>query len=226
MWDIREAALKRCASINSRRDYTLIDSGLSKMNGRVDAIGEKSEESMDDEVANYIEPTENSFELPPIPQPNQRSADAVENDPPNLNRNETGLNGIIVPPLPVGAESGVGDGGAFVSNGEIDEGVSLLSLLQHGDLPPGNDQFTGAETRARSKAVNVVCLTRCPIGGHFATGSDDGVGRVWLDSDDKELSHIDDSLREDNTLVQMQNACTLSRSQTRDTYQRTSNRGE
>jgi len=37
--------------------------------------------------------------------------------------------------------------------------------------------------------VKVICIARCPIGGHFATGSDDGVGRVWSDPEDDVVFH-------------------------------------
>ena len=224
MWDIREAALKRCASINSRRDYTLNDTGLSRRDDKVASIEENNEESMFEQIGNQLDTTEDCYELPSIPQPNQSSTDVIENDPPNLNRNENVVNGINVPPLPVGAGNGLGDGGAFIFNDEIDEGVSLLSLLQHGKVS-GDEQFTGAETRTRSKPINVVCLTRCPTGGHFATGSDNGVARIWLDLEEKKLSQLDESFREDNSLFQMKEKCTLSRSH--NTCQRTrTNRGE
>ena len=36
-----------------------------------------------------------------------------------------------------------------------------------------------------------MCLARCPLGGHFATGSDDGLGRVWADDDDERINTLD-----------------------------------
>ena len=105
-------------------------------------------------------------------------------------------NGIFVPPLPAGAEFGIGadannasSSGTFVANSEIDEGVTLLSRLQHGDLP--DDQMQGAGTRARRKKVKVICLARCPLGGHFATGSDDGIGRIWYDGANDVIETLD-----------------------------------
>jgi hypothetical protein len=104
--------------------------------------------------------------------------------------------------------NGVGNGavnnhgsapGAFVASDTVDEGVRLLSKLQHGELIEQNEH-QGAGTRSRRKKVKVICITRCPVGGHFATGSDDGVGRIWADDDDLELALIDKTMREHNAI--------------------------
>ncbi|EED92123.1 WD40-repeat protein, partial [Thalassiosira pseudonana CCMP1335] len=67
--------------------------------------------------------------------------------------------------------------GDFIANDSIDEGVTLIAQMQHGNVVNENQQ-QGVGTRAKRKTVKVMCIARCPIGGHFATGSDDGIGRV------------------------------------------------
>jgi hypothetical protein len=75
-----------------------------------------------------------------------------------------------------------------VANDIIDEGVKLLAKYQHGATGPN---IAGPGTRARRNAVNVICVARCPYGGHFTTGSDDGICRVWEDSDENGVEIID-----------------------------------
>jgi hypothetical protein len=70
--------------------------------------------------------------------------------------------------------------GQFVRNEMLDEGVRLVTKLQHG-APPDE---SGAATRSRRKAVKVICIARCPRGGHFATGAEDGICRVWSEEND------------------------------------------
>lgn len=82
--------------------------------------------------------------------------------------------------------------GDFVANNLIDAGVTLLAQLHHG----GNVEeigLTGPVTRTgHGKPVKVMCIARCPVGGHFATGSDDGLGRVWADDDDWQVGTLDE----------------------------------
>ena len=105
-------------------------------------------------------------------------------------------------PLGQAADGGVvanGDGqdaaneeinpGDFVANDLIDEGVKLLSKYQHGT--PHDERQPGPGTRSRRAAVNVICVARCPLGNQFATGSDDGICRVWRDYDDDSVALID-----------------------------------
>ncbi|KAL9187228.1 hypothetical protein ACHAXT_001331 [Thalassiosira profunda] len=80
--------------------------------------------------------------------------------------------------------------GAFVANSHRDEGVTLLAQCQHGD-PPTDGLQGQRSTRAARKTVKVLCLARCPLGGHFATGTDDGVGHIWADDDDEEAGRAD-----------------------------------
>jgi hypothetical protein len=78
--------------------------------------------------------------------------------------------------------------GMFVANDALDEGVRIVAKLQHGEVIQENN---GPGTRARRKKVNVICIARCPLGGHFATGSDDGLCRVWEDADDRRVAMVD-----------------------------------
>eukprot|EP00554_Chaetoceros_debilis_P015653 CAMPEP_0194125116 /NCGR_PEP_ID=MMETSP0150-20130528/59296_1 /TAXON_ID=122233 /ORGANISM="Chaetoceros debilis, Strain MM31A-1" /LENGTH=2581 /DNA_ID=CAMNT_0038818909 /DNA_START=110 /DNA_END=7855 /DNA_ORIENTATION=- len=238
IWDIREAALKRCVSIRERNDYSL----------PVLKAGNEGNESHSNDN------TENGSEdvlLPPLPPSGARNNEANQNmdqvedqvEAPavvpavvsveaQVEAQEPPRNGseIVVPPLPPGAEIGIGAerhpngnqngapvAGAFVANSEIDEGVKLLSRLLHGDP---DDQFLGAGTRQRRKKVKVICLARCPIGGHFATGSDDGIGRIWLDHDDSTIDKQDETMFEDNNGVNI-GSTNLLRSERRDSLNRT-----
>jgi len=77
--------------------------------------------------------------------------------------------------------------GRFVANAALDEGVTLLQQLHHGVNQPATD----AESRNREHTVKVLCVARCPHGGHFATGSDDGICRVWREQFDDVTYRID-----------------------------------
>lgn len=121
----------------------------------------------------------------------QQGADVLEvsyanNNPIAVNDSNNNNNIIIPPPLILG-EANYGD---FVANDRRDEGVALIAQLQHGTL------LEEGLTRTGRKKVKVMCLTRCPVGGHFATGSDDGVGRIWADEDDWRVEKIDRELSE------------------------------
>ena len=223
MWDVREAALKRCKIIRNRVDYTL-------------PIGDKLNNS-DEEVntAQQGNIMSNDDELPPTltltPTPNVENEEQVSSGNQPQQRNGE----IYVPPLPRGAEFGLGAEaaaannnnhapgaviGAFVANDEIDEGVMLLTRLLHGELPE-NSQFQGAGTRSRRKKVKVLCLSRCPIGGHFATGSDDGIGRIWLDDSNQAIEKLDQENRTDFDTHSWDGPSNIFQSQIRDSLQRT-----
>jgi WD40 repeat protein len=191
LWDIRDAALKRCTTIRNRSEYMV---SSSRNNDNIETLIDAS----DDVV------------LPPIHPPNAPNEQLLAHDVPRTEHNNN-RTGIYVPPLPPGAEMGIGaenislaNGenvpapGEFVANNEIDEGVQLLTQFQHGDAP-SEDQYQGTGTRSRRKKIKVICLSRCPAGGHFATGSDDGIGRIWLDEDDESIAKLDDSIVQDMT---------------------------
>jgi WD40 repeat protein len=79
--------------------------------------------------------------------------------------------------------------GQFVFNDYLDHGVRLVSKLQHG--APLDANIPGIATRASRKAVRVLCIARCPRGGHFATGADDGLCRVWSEEDGEVIAKMD-----------------------------------
>ena len=249
MWDIREAALKRCRSVRSRIDYTLpkvgnekdievtVDRDAHEMSQRMN--GNHSEGNLDvilpplpASLNNESNQSESGIETSTNSNNASDTTNAAQNGHENTNEISNN-NGVFVPPLPAGAEQGVGADdirnggnnsggpapGAFVANDDIDEGVILLSKLQHGALP-ANDQL-GTSTRAKRKKVNVFCITRCPIGGHFATGSDDGIGRIWADDDDQILENIDDTMREENSPFDGNSLTNLLPSQAKDSLYRT-----
>lgn len=108
--------------------------------------------------------------LPPLPPPAAPDPDHVNAD---QNDNDT-------------------DAGDFVANDTIDEGVKLLSKLQHGATTEERAALPG--TRSRRAPVKVICVSRCPFGGYFATGSDDGICRVWRDEDDPRVQAVDDRI--------------------------------
>ena len=194
MWDIREATLRRYgAIIGMRPEYRLILTDKEK-----EVEKEKAQESQESSAQVQI--------LPPLPirensmsrnVPVESGENDIESAPPR---------GAAAPPMLAGngqdgdlnrvaQDANRGDGndnivpGTFVANDNIDEGVKLLSKYQHG--APESSAAAGPGTRSRRAAVNVICVARCPIGGHFATGSDDGICRVWEDSDDHCVALVD-----------------------------------
>ncbi len=176
IWDVRDAALKRYAvHIGQRLEYTLplTDSEKLELSDKSEAEHTPCEESFVN-----VQPL-----LPPLPlRDGEHIALAAD---PAVN--------VALPPNNVdeaAAEPPVGNNdnpGAFVANDILDEGVRLVSRLQHGEMA----HESGPGTRSRRKLVKVICVARCPLGGTFATGSDDGLCRVWEDEDDERLALID-----------------------------------
>lgn len=142
--------------------------------------------------------------VPPLPPPPAAMPGAASAQQLSPGAGTSSPGRVIVPPLPpavpplpgAGAEPGAAQNegennnapGQFVFNDKIDEGVKLLSKFKHGVT---GDDMTGPGTRARRAAVNVICVARCPLGGHFATGSDDGICRVWEDSEENGVALVD-----------------------------------
>lgn len=182
IWDVRDAALKRYGShIGKRLEYTL-------------PLSESEKRTLNDESEAQRPPSEENIVnglvmLPPLPPPEAENNAPVADPAAN----------VALPQAPVvpnnagdNANEAAGENnanpGAFVANDIMDEGIRLVAKLQHGDVVI---QETGPGTRSRRKLVKVICVARCPIGGHFATGSDDGICRVWEDEDDERLALID-----------------------------------
>lgn len=182
VWDVREACLKRYGRvIGSRPEYQLqpIDNEPT--------VGESCTSSPENAHVNHD--TADIVPAPPIPI---RAEGAVNVDdivalpgPPNPPLNQ----------LPAGAPNPHNNDDTYVVNGQfiandfIDKGVKLVSKLQHGATL--DDRLGGPGTRARRSAVNVICVAICPYGGHFATGSDDGICRVWQEDDNSAVERID-----------------------------------
>ena len=202
MWDIREAALKRYGGvIGKRADYTLPK--VYEYDSSDDEGDSEDENDAGEESQDFLPPIPQREEVVNYAEPNESGGNAEQGVV-----NADGDDEVFVPPLPPGAGGLIGAGnigngnangnagngangainpGAFVAGNEIDEGVRLLSKFQHGEVMPDSQMGT----RSQRKAVQVVCIARCPIGGHFATGSDDGLGRIWADEDDERVEEID-----------------------------------
>lgn len=201
IWDIREAALKRYSThIGQRPEYsqTLTQSEkhtLSNTNNQVESPpGDDDGVDANDQVVL----------LPPLParegdiavaHPAAPPADPAANIalPPAALIDTANENDNIEINNPAAVANGdnnnnVINPGTFVANNTMDEGVRIVAMLQHGEVVQENN---GPGTRARRKKVNVICVARCPLGGHFATGSDDGLCRVWEDEDDNRVAVID-----------------------------------
>jgi len=70
----------------------------------------------------------------------------------------------------------------FVFNDRIENDVSLLAQMHHEpELPEESISYSGLVRQHDAKPVTVQCLTRCPVGGHFATGADNGCGFIWAE---------------------------------------------
>jgi len=193
IWDIREAALKRYASqVGARLDYKFRLTNTEKWTVNEETVGgshvgiqERAEllSPLLVTASNNFESTEESHDPGPVVDPAANVALPVgpDNVVMNIVQNPVPLVGDM--PLNI-AENIVP--GAFIANNNLDEGVRIVAKLQHGE--PADAHAVGPGTRSRRKDVKVICVARCPLGGHFATGSDDGQCRIWLDEDDPCLS--------------------------------------
>jgi hypothetical protein len=177
--------LKRYGNmIGKRPEYHL------QLNGKDLSLSDDSESIR----TTWSEPhADEAVPVPPLPvRENAGSIDAVPavHEPP-----------IPLPPLPPpaaevanlaangNAENADEAAGRFIANDVIDEGVKLVSKLQHGATL--DERLGGPGTRTRRSAVKVICIARCPYGGHFATGSDDGICRLWQEEDNAVVESVD-----------------------------------
>ena len=189
IWDVREAALKRYASqVGSRFDYRL---PLTDAENKVKLRGDVKELQV-----RLPNPSE-TLPASGIVQSNHAVPPALPVfDPAASVALPAGVGNIVMhpaqDPVDVDDEEEVAHNsapGAFILNNNLDEGVKIVAKLQHGEK--ADTHAVGPGTRSRRKDVKVICVARCPLGGHFATGSDDGICRVWLDEDDARLTSID-----------------------------------
>eukprot|EP00977_Amphora_coffeiformis_P005716 scaffold1211_cov169-Amphora_coffeaeformis.AAC.15 len=203
-WDIREACLIRYGSIIGKRFEYKRRKGENRT-GQSDA--ERLEEGVESEVA-----------LPPIPEravvaapapgiSNARNAESdTQESPPDAPPAP-----VPLPPLPAGAQQiqqqepvppapvEEEEVGRFVAGNGIDEGVQLLSKMQHGTTV--DEGLGGHGTRSRRDAVKVLCVDVCPRGQYIATGADDGICRIFPASDDVALEGIDLKMSKSGTAV-------------------------
>jgi WD40 repeat protein len=219
VWDIRDACLKRyVAMVGKRPEYKL---KLTASEENEEKTKEKSSQSKGQSSANTSESllpplpmrdgstVDSQASLVGSPQAASRSH---ANGLPRAASQER----IVVPPLPfalpplpgvpVAAAGGNNPGahnqgaqnnanqqeiappGQFVANDVLDEGVKLLKKYKHGAT---GEDVAGPGTRSKRAAVNVICVARCPFGGHFTTGSDDGICRVWREQEDTRVAIVD-----------------------------------
>ena len=184
MWDIKKAALKKCGQYYSWLKQE----------------GDDIDNEEDDMEAEDCSPALNMNPLPPPPPPIQQDGDPQVAE---------AVAGPVVGGVDEGAAAPGLDAqgiinanaaniafgqhyGEFQANNRIDKGVELVAQLQHGSILHDSDRLT----RTSGKPVKVMCIARCPIGGHFATGSDDGHGRVWADDDDWQVENLDNDFSE------------------------------
>ncbi|KAL3944011.1 MAG: hypothetical protein SGBAC_001921 [Bacillariaceae sp.] len=212
-WDVRQACLKRYGRVvGKREEYRL------RLNAREKAVEDTRRRRNDNTfqirspallpplpvregaavaaattpqpVANQVASPPGRLVVPPLPP----SVPPL----PGMGGNNNGR--IVVPPLPANVpplpgmdgNNAAGDDdntpGQFVANDLLDEGVKLLAKFKHGAT---GEDAAGPGTRARTAAVKVICVARSPVGGHFTTGCDDGICRVWPDSEEWRVKIID-----------------------------------
>lgn len=196
IWDIREACLKRYGNmIGKRPEYQL------KINGK----SIENETQLDLESTRII--NDSTVVLPPIPTREENTGDSSILSSSERQQGQRSvplpplLPAVPLPPLPnpdnniqnnPDNDNDENQPGRFIANDMLDEGVKLISSLQHGASL--DERALAPGTRTRRAAVKVICVARCPYGGHFATGSDDGICRVWKDEDDPIVDRIDAEL--------------------------------
>ena len=172
-WDIREACrIRYGAFVGKRSEYKLRKNEDDETHEQeVEPLEENGPRPADDSavVANgeIAPPAAPAIPLPPLP-PGQQAIVAGQPNP---------------------AEEAVEEPGQFVAGSEVDEGVILLSRMQHGASL--EERMSGHGTRSRRASVKVLCVDVCPLGRYVATGADDGICRVFSASDDSSLEKLD-----------------------------------
>jgi WD40 repeat protein len=168
VWDIREACLKRYGKVIGKRpEYHLRTKSTATKTALTHEQVLLGEGLSNTNGNSNHERILLEIPLPPLPE---RSSGPNQPQPA-----EIVANNHIHP-------------GEFVYNDLIDEGVRIISKLQH-------ERVLAPDTQsARQIPPKVICVARCPYGSHFATGSDDGICRIWRDEDDVEVEKIDAEL--------------------------------
>eukprot|EP00980_Cylindrotheca_fusiformis_P006269 scaffold1340_cov122-Cylindrotheca_fusiformis.AAC.12 len=194
-WDIREACLKRYGRIIGKREEY-----------RLRLTPQEKSAQYSESPSNSVPRSDTQRILPPLPL---READITAPAPaPGASAGAALATNavsspveVVVPPLPAAVPPLPGPGapnneaannnhapGQFVANDLIDEGVKLLTKFKHGAT---GDDAAGPGTRARRAAVKVICVARSPVGGHFTTGCDDGICRLWPDNEESKVEVVD-----------------------------------
>jgi WD40 repeat protein len=167
VWDIREACVKRYGKVIGKRpEYQL------KI---MDKVTRDTSPSTNGSAKEQPRMQGSALQVPLIPLPPlpERSVANQQRQAENLARYDANNEG---PP------------GEFIYNDKIDDGVRLISKLQH-------ERVLAPDTvSARQIPPKVICVARCPYGSHFATGSDDGICRIWRDDDDTDVDKIEAEL--------------------------------
>lgn len=212
VWDVREASLKRYVGIvGNRKEYAnnksnnnaynnsryALHSNINDTNATTTIRRELTEELFSASSTHQEELVDTAAPpLPPIPLR-------------QINHDDD-IHAPILPPIPIAQQQpppqppiAAGDFEPAVAlNGNeesiLDEGVKLLTKLNHGASPEDEGGVPVVETRSQRRKLKVVCLSRNPIGGQFATGSEDGVGRIWSDVDDVYSDGMMQQCREKN----------------------------
>lgn len=196
LWDVRQACLKRYGRIVGRREeYRLRLTAAEKV---IDNLESPSNTASSSSTQSLLPPLPIREAIVAAASGASRAGSIVAPSPPIA----------IVPPLHAAVPPLPGSGhnnastvrapdnedassnqgpGQFVPNDLIDEGVKLLGKFKHGAV----GEAAGPGTRARSAAVKVICVARCPVGGHFTTGCDDGICRLWPDSEESRVAVVD-----------------------------------
>mmetsp|Transcript_12611 Transcript_12611/g.34970 ORF Transcript_12611/g.34970 Transcript_12611/m.34970 type:complete len:2290 (+) Transcript_12611:70-6939(+) len=172
VWDIKDAAIKRYKRvIGNRGDY-------SKKSQQSDPGNEDDHDEVNSPVSEDPEEAEsrsdgNASSAPlPLPLPPLPLGANLPRAP-------------ILPPQP----NNETEPGRFVAGNSIDRGVCVLDKLLHG--ASHDEGMLGPGTRGRRSSVKVLCVAFCPLGGHFTTGADDGMGRIFSTHDDREVELAD-----------------------------------
>jgi WD40 repeat protein len=210
VWDIREACLKRYGALIGKRQEYRLRLTASEKKAESEDRSDRRERTQSETLLPPLPAREGS--VAPSAGALSSVSYAANSQQSNNSPSAPSPGRVIVPPLPVGVpplpgadanlpEQNAGGGpvpnggendniapGQFIANDLMDEGVKLLSKHKHGTT---GEDLAGPGTRSRRAAVNVICVSRCPLGGHFTTGSDDGICRVWEDGEDDGVAIVD-----------------------------------
>jgi WD40 repeat protein len=194
-WDVRKACLQRYGNIVGRRpEYQKKPKHNTPKTNENDvaaaAENNNNPQSVTDDGIEINETTTTPIHVPPLPLRENGDASVIPLELPPLPPLPPAPGGLMMDPvIPPAAQDNNGD---FVANDILDEGVLLIAKLPHGTTLEEQRQGEGGpETRSRRIAVKVICVARCPHGGHFATGSDDGICRIWQEEDNPDVEAAD-----------------------------------